>query len=179
MTVGAKNNYARAIKLDLTFLALVSIFLKFSLVFLAAEEDYKTYKQKQSEVNELTTTYTPVRRHAQQQDKLNAKKLIHGICSIFRLFLYKLILNLYLQSLTDPFLVQHSPTSQPRTAEKKDKTSAKRHDDIVTPQLPRYNKLDSSSSENTSAEIRPISCVLGVSSDEADEVTQRTVVSKE
>ena len=33
--------------------------------------------------------------------------------------------------------------------------NAKRHDDIVTPQLPRYNKLDSSSSENTSAEIRP------------------------
>ena len=54
MTVGAKNNYARAIKLDLTFLALVSIFLKFSLVFFAAEEDYKTYKQKQSEMNELT-----------------------------------------------------------------------------------------------------------------------------
>ena len=35
--------------------------------------------------------------------------------------------------------------------------------------LPRYNKLDSSSSENPSAEIRPISCVLGVSSDEADD----------
>ena len=57
MTVGAKNNYARAIKLNLIFLALVSIFLKFSLVFLTAEEDYKTYKQKQSEVDELTTTY--------------------------------------------------------------------------------------------------------------------------
>ena len=39
MTEGAKNNYALAIKLDLTFLALVSIFLKFSIVFLAAEED--------------------------------------------------------------------------------------------------------------------------------------------
>ena len=103
MTVGAKNNYARAIKLDLTFFSLVSIFLKFSLVFLAAEEDYKTYKQKQSEVNELTTTYAAVLRHAQQQDKdkLNAKKLIHGICSIFRLFLYKLILKLYLQSLAE------------------------------------------------------------------------------
>ena len=87
MTVGAKDNYTRAIKLDLTFLALVSIFLKFSLVFLAAEEDYKTYKQKQSEVNELTTG---VLRHAQQQDKLNAKRLIHGICSIFRLFLYQI-----------------------------------------------------------------------------------------
>ena len=62
---------------------------------------------------------------------------------------------------------------------KKRQTSAKRHDDIVTPQLPRYNKLDSSSSENTSAEIRPISCVLGVSSDEADDVAERTIVSKE
>ena len=71
---------------------MVSIFLKFSLVFLAAEEDYKTYKQKQSEVNELTTTstYAGVLRHAQQQDKLNAKRLIHGICSIFRLFLYQM-----------------------------------------------------------------------------------------
>ena len=39
--------------------------------------------------------------------------------------------------------------------------------------------LDSSSSENTSAEIRPISCVLGVSSDEADDVAEKTIVSKE
>ena len=31
--------------------------------------------------------------------------------------------------------------------------------------------------ENT--EIRPISCVLGVSSDEADDVAERTIVSKE
>ena len=69
---------------------MASIFLKFSLVFLAAEEDYKTYKQKQSEVNELTTTYAGVLRHAQQQNKLNAKRLIHGICSIFRLFLYQI-----------------------------------------------------------------------------------------
>ena len=157
---------------------MVSIFLKFSLVFLAAEEDYKTYKQKQSEVNELTTTYAAVLRHAQQQDKLNAKKLIQGICSIFRLFLYKLILHLYLQSRRIHFLssihqhLNHAP-------QKKRQTSAKRHDDFVTPQLPRYNKLDSSSSENTSAEIRPISCVLGVSSDEADDVAERTIVSKE
>ena len=41
----------------MSFLALVSIFLKFSLVFLTAEEDYETYEQEQSEVNELTTTY--------------------------------------------------------------------------------------------------------------------------
>ncbi|CAH3193797.1 unnamed protein product [Porites evermanni] len=80
----------------------------------------------------------------------------------------------------NPFLVQHSPTSQPCTAgKKKRQTSAKRHDDIVTPQLPRYNKLNSSSSENTSAEIRPISCELGVSSDGADDVAERTIVSKE
>ena len=49
----------------------------------------------------------------------------------------------------------------------------------MMPQLPRYNKLDSSLSENTSGEIRPISCVLGVSSDEADDVAERTIVSKE
>ena len=87
MTVGAKNNYTRAIKLDLTFFSFGFLFLKFSLVFLAAEEDYKTYKQKQSEVNELTTTYAGVLR---QQDKPNAKRLNHGICSIFRLFLYQI-----------------------------------------------------------------------------------------
>ena len=39
ITEGAKNNYALVIKLDLTFLALVSNFLKFSVVFLTAEED--------------------------------------------------------------------------------------------------------------------------------------------
>ena len=71
MTVGAKNNYTRAIKLGLTFFRFGFLLLKFSLVFLAAEEDYKTYKQNQSEVNELTTT-AAVLRHAQQQDKLNA-----------------------------------------------------------------------------------------------------------
>ena len=48
------------------------------------------YKAKQSEVSELTTTYAGVLLHAQQQDKLNAKRLIHGICSIFRLFLYQI-----------------------------------------------------------------------------------------
>ena len=90
MTVGAKNNYTRAIKLDQTFFIFGFLFLKFSLVFVAAEEDYKTYKQKQSEVNELTTTYAGVLRHAQQQDKLNAKRLIHWICSIFRLFVYQI-----------------------------------------------------------------------------------------
>ena len=158
---------------------MVSIFLKFSLVFLAEEEDYKTYKQKQSEVNELTTTYARVLRHAQQQDKLNAKRLIHGICSIFRLFLYqintKFVLTVSRRSISCPAFTNISTIHR----RKKRQTSAKRHDDIVTPQLPRYNKLDSSSSENTSAEVRPISCVLGVSSDEADDVAQRTIVSKE
>ena len=64
MTVGAKNNYARAIKLDLTFFSFGFLLLKFSLVFLVAEEDYKTYKQKQSEVNEMTATYAGVLRHS-------------------------------------------------------------------------------------------------------------------
>ena len=39
VTESAKSNYAQVIKLDLTFLALVSIFLEFSVVFLTAEED--------------------------------------------------------------------------------------------------------------------------------------------
>ena len=39
MTESAKSNYAQVIKLDLTFLALVSIFLEFSVVFLTAEEE--------------------------------------------------------------------------------------------------------------------------------------------
>ncbi|CAH3024836.1 unnamed protein product [Porites evermanni] len=93
---------------------------------------------------------------------------------------YQCLCSLFLTQinlLQNSFLVQHSPTSQP--LKKKRQTSAKRHDDIVTPQLPRYNKLNSSSSENTSAEIRPISCVLGVSLDEADDVAERTIVSKE
>ena len=48
MTVGAKNNYTRAIKLDLTFFSFGFLFLKFPLVFLAAEEDYKTYMQTET-----------------------------------------------------------------------------------------------------------------------------------
>ena len=39
MTENAKTNYAAVIKLHLTFLALVPMFLKFSVVFLTAEED--------------------------------------------------------------------------------------------------------------------------------------------
>ena len=123
MTVGAKNNYTRAIKLELTFFSFGFLFLKFSLVFLAAEEDYKTYKQKQSEVNKLTTTYAGVLRHAQQQDKLNAKRILHGICSIFRLFLYQINTKFVLTvSRRIHFLSSiHQHLNQPCTAEKKDK----------------------------------------------------------
>ena len=69
MTVGAKNNYARAIRLDLTFFSFGFYIFEVFSSLLKAEEDYKTYKQKQSEVNELTTTYDTyagVLRHAQQ-----------------------------------------------------------------------------------------------------------------
>ena len=151
MTVGAKNNYTRAIKLELTFFSFGFLFLKFSLVFLAAEEDYKTYKQKQSEVNKLTTTYAGVLRHAQQQDKLNAKRIIHGICSIFRLFLYQINTKFVLTvSRRIHFLSSiHQHLNHAPQKKKTNKTSAKRHDNIVTPQLPRYNKLDSPSSEKT------------------------------
>ena len=122
-----------------------------------------------------------VLRHAEQQDKLNAKRIIHGIFSIFRLFLYQINTKFVLTvSRRIHFLSSiHQHLNHAPQEKKKRQTSAKRHDDIVTPQLPRYNKLNSSSSENTSAEIRPISCELGVSSDGADDVAERTIVSKE
>ena len=144
---------------------MVSIFLKFSLVFLAAEEDYKTYKQKQSEVNELTTTYAGVLRHAQQQDKLNAKRLIHGICSIFRLFLYQINTKFVLTvSRRIHFLSSIHQHLNKAPQKKKRQTSAKRHDVILTPQLLHYNKIDWSWSENTWEEIRPISpCIYACS----------------
>ena len=99
MTVGAKNNYARAIKLDLTFFSFgFYIFEVFSGLLSSRRrlQDVQTETIRSERVNNHLC-----RRHAQQQDKLNAKKLIQGICSIFRLFLYKLILNLYLQSLAE------------------------------------------------------------------------------
>ena len=182
MTVGDKNNYTRAIKLDLTFFSFgFYIFEVFSTLLSSRRrlQDVQTETIRSERVdNHLCLR---VLRHAQQQDKLNAKKLIQGICSIFRLFLYKLILNLYLQSLAESISCPaFTNISTMHRRKKKRQTSAKRHDDIVTPQLPRYNKLDSSSSENSpSAEIRPISCMLGVSSDDADDVAQRTIVSKE
>ena len=102
MSVGAKNNYARAIKLDLTFFSFgFYIFEVFSSLLCSRRrlQDVQTETIRNERVD--MTTYGAVLRHAQQQDKLNAKKLIHGICSIVRLFLYKLILNLYLQSLAE------------------------------------------------------------------------------
>ena len=102
MSVGAKNNYARAIKLDLTFFSFgFYIFEVFSSLLCSRRrlQDVQTETIRNERVD--MTTYAAVLRHAQQQDKLNAKKLIHGICSIVRLFLYKLKLNLYLQSLTE------------------------------------------------------------------------------
>ena len=116
----------------------------------------------------------------EQQDKLNAKRIIHGIFSIFRLFLYQITKFVLTVSRRIHFLSSiHQHLNHAPQEKKKRQTSAKRHDDIVTPQLPRYNKLNSSSSENTSAEIRPISCELGASSDGADDVAERTIVSKE
>ena len=175
-----KNNYARAIKLDVTFFSFGFYIFEVFSSLLNSRRRLRDV-QKETIWSERVDNHLCLRvlRHAQQQDKLNAKKLIHGICSIFRLFLYKLILNLYLQSLAESISCPAFTNISTMHRRKKRQTSAKRHDDIVTPQLPRYNKLDSSSSENTSAEIRPISCVLGVSSDDADDVAQRTIVSKE
>ena len=181
MTVGAKNNYTRAIKLDLTFFSFGFYIFE---VFSSLLNSRRRLRDVQTETirSERADNHLCLRvlSHAQQQDKLNAKRIIHRICSIFRLFLYQintkavLTVSRRIHSLSS---IQQHLNHAPQ--KKKRQTSAKRHDDIVAPQLPRYNKLDSSSSENTSAEIRPISCVLGVSSDEADDVAERTIVSKE
>ena len=88
------------------------------------------------------------------------------------------MLNLYLQSLAESISCPAFTNISTMHRRKKRQTSAKKHDDIVTPQLPRYNKIDSLSSQNTSAEIRPISCVLGVSSDEADDVAERIIARR-
>ena len=91
MTVGAKNNYARAIKLDLTFFSFgFYIFEVFSSLLSSKRrlQDIQTETIRSERVdNHLCLR---VLRHAQQQDKLNAKRLIHGICSILRLFLYQI-----------------------------------------------------------------------------------------
>ena len=89
MTVGAKNNYARAIKLDLTFFSFG--FYIFEASFLNSRrrlQDVQTETIRSEQVdNHLCLR---VLRHAQQQDKQNAKRIIHGICSIFRDFLYQI-----------------------------------------------------------------------------------------
>ena len=59
------------------------------------------------------------------------------------------MLNLYLQSLAESISCPAFTNISTMHRRKKRQTSAKRHDDIVTPQLPRYNKLDSSSSAKT------------------------------
>ena len=90
MTVGAKNNYARAINLDLTSFSFgVYIFEVFSSFINSRRrlQDAQTETIRSERVdNHLCLR---VLRHAQQQDKLNAKRIIHGICSILRLFLYQ------------------------------------------------------------------------------------------
>ena len=181
MTVGAKNNYAQAIKLNQTFFSFGFYIFE---VFFGLLNSRRRLQDVETETirSERVENHLCLRvlRHAEQQDKLNAKRIIHGIFSIFRLFLYQInTTDLYLQSLAESIISPAFTNISTMHRRKKRQTNAKRHDDIVTPQLPRYNKLDSSSSENTSAEIRPISCVLGVSSDDADDVAQRTIVSKE
>ena len=64
-------------------------------------------------------------------------------------FFTKLILNLYLQSLAKSISCPAFTNISTMHRRKKRQTSAKRHDDIMTPQLLRYNKLDSSSSAKT------------------------------
>ena len=180
MTVGAKNNYARAVKLDLTFFSFgFYIFEVFSTLLRNRRRLQDVYKEKQSEVSELTTTYSGVLLHAQQQDKLNAKRLIHGICSIFRLLFTKLILNLYLQSLAESISCPAFTNISTMHRRKKRQTSAKRHDDIVTPgtatlQQTRFIVIRKQFCGNSAN-----SCVRGASSDEADDVAERTIVSKE
>ena len=167
----------RAIKLDLTFFIFGVLFLKFSLVFLKQ----KKITRRTNRNNPKWASWQPLmpeffNRHAQQQDKLNAKRLIHGICSILRLFLYqintKFVLTVsrrihFLSSIHQH--LSHAP--QKKKTNKCEETW--RHRDATTAALQQI-KLDSSSSENTSPEIRPISCVLGVSSDEVDDVAQRS-----
>ena len=90
MTVGTKNNYAQAIKLDLTFFSFgFYIFWGFLSSSLQQKKTRSTNRN-----NPKWTRWRPLMpessRHAQQQDKMNAKGIIHGICSIFRLFVYQI-----------------------------------------------------------------------------------------
>ena len=83
--------WARAITLDLTFFSFgFYIFEVFSSLLNSRRrlQDVQTETIRSERVdNHLCLR---VLRHAQQQDKLNAKRIIHGICSIFRLFLYQI-----------------------------------------------------------------------------------------
>ena len=91
MTVGAKINYARAIKLDLTFSSFGFYIFE---VFFSLLNSRRRLQDVQTETirSERVDNHLCLRvlRHAQQQDKLNAKRIIHGICSIFRFFLYQI-----------------------------------------------------------------------------------------
>ena len=92
MTVGAKNNYARAINLDLPSVSFgVYIFEVFSR-FINSRRRLQDVQTDWTIRSERVDNQFCLRvlRHAQQQDKLNAKRIIHGICSIFRLFLYQI-----------------------------------------------------------------------------------------
>ena len=76
MTVGAKNNYTQAIKLDRTFFSFgFYIFEVFSSLLNSRRrlQDVETETIRSERVeNHLCLRV----RHAQQQDKLNAKRII-------------------------------------------------------------------------------------------------------
>ena len=104
MTVGAKNNYARAIRLDLTFFSFgFYIFEVFSSLLNSRRrlQDVQTETIRSERVdNHLCLRLL---RHAQQQDKPNAKRIgkFTGFVRYSGFFFTKLILNLYLQSLAE------------------------------------------------------------------------------
>ena len=182
MTVGAKINYARAIKLDLTFFSFgFYIFEVFSSLLNSRRRlrDVRTGTIRSERVdNHLCLR---VLRHAQQQDKLNAKRIIHGICSILRLFLYQINTKVVLTvSRRTHFLssiqqhLNHAP--QKKETNKCEETWRHRGATTATLQQTRFIVIRP---ENTSAEIRPTSCELEVSSDGADDVAETTIVSKD
>ena len=91
MTVGAKNNYAQAIKLNQTFFSFGFYIFE---VFFGLLNSRRRLQDVETETirSERVENHLCLRvlRHAEQQDKLNAKRIIHGIFSIFRLFLYQI-----------------------------------------------------------------------------------------
>ena len=89
MTVGAKNNYAQAIQLDQTFFSFGFYIFE---VFSSLLNSRRRLQHVQTETIRWTS-WQPLClrvRHAQQQDKLDAKTIIQGIFSMFRLFLYQI-----------------------------------------------------------------------------------------